>query len=40
MRITDKFLWTTYMPQDFEALKQEFQIRRVQAVTENVKFLV
>ena len=31
MRKTDKFLWTTDMQQDFEALKQEFQIRRVQA---------
>ena len=31
MRKTDKFLWTTDMQQDFEALKQEFQIWRVQA---------
>ena len=31
MRKTDKILWTTDMQQDFEALKQEFQIGRVQA---------
>ena len=31
MRKTDKFLWTIDMQQDFEALKPEFQIGRVQA---------
>ena len=31
MRKTDKFLWKTEMQQDFETLKQEFQIGIVQA---------